>query len=169
MREAPSDFPLWILAVLLFGGSFAPALYWLWGTSGTHQLGGPVAVMGQADGQAELESRPDGAVRVDDILTDYADNGVVAARKYDGKPITVRGKVVRIEQRGGLAVVYLYPLTDQRFFWAVCRPYVLCKFDRIDDAAEFKEGNALTVCGRCDGRPEDNRDRAITLNDCKKK
>jgi hypothetical protein len=125
--------------------------------------------MRQADGQPEMEALPDGAVRVDDILTDYADNGVVAARKYDGKPIAVRGKVVRIERRGGLAVVYLYPLTGQRFFWAVCPPYVLCKFTRTDEVAQFREGDTLTVCGQCDGRPKDNRERSITVNDCKEK
>jgi hypothetical protein len=174
MRDAPSGFPLWILtlvipALLLCGGSFALALYRLWGTPSTHPMGGPVAVVGQADGQAEMEARPDGAVRVDDILTDYADNGVVAARKYDGKPITVRGKAVRVERGGGLAVVYLYPVTGQRFFWAVCPPYVVCRFARIDDAAEFKKGDTMTVSGRCDGQPKTNRDGAVTLNDCKKK
>jgi len=180
MNNAPkSGFPLWILAIvipaamplLLCGGVLMLVVYWLWEGPTTHQLGGPVAIVEGDASLPEMELCPngDGPVRVDDILTDSADNNVVAVRKYDNKPITVIGKAARIERRGGVAEVYLYPLTNKRFFWEVCRPYVLCKFDRMDDVAEFKRGDTLTVCGYCDGQPKTNPDRAITVFDCKKK
>jgi hypothetical protein len=178
MNDAPkSGFPLWILAIvisaamplLLCGGVLMLVVYWLWEAPTTHQLGGPVAIVERDAPLPEMELRPDGPVRVDDILTDYADDGVAAVRKYDDKPIIVIGKAKRIERRRGLAVVYLYPLTGKTFFWEVCRPYVLCKFDRMDDVAGFRKGDTLTVYGWCDGQPKTNRDRAITLIDCEKK
>src|SRR5690349_13069622 len=77
MNGAPkSGFPLWILAIvipaamplLLCGGMLMLVVYWLWEAPATHQPGGPAAIAERDAPPQEMELRPGGPVRVDDIL-----------------------------------------------------------------------------------------------------
>lgn len=93
------------------------------------------------------------------LSRDYEDNEVAADKKYDGKLLTVSGKISSINVVFGQTSVVLVGMDDLSrtvtgFFGD----------DQKEAIAKLKKGQTVTIEGRCDGKM-----MGVNLKDCKVK
>lgn len=93
------------------------------------------------------------------LISDYEDNKVAADQKYEGKWLKVTGTISSIDTDIG-GDVYIC-LEDGSDAWSFTDVQCYFNDDSIDSVASLKNGNIVTVIGKCTGMSWN-----VGLSDC---